>query len=203
MDQVKEIARNVVLVVFLAGVLEMLLPPKSGMGKYIQLIMGLFVIVSILTPVMSLLHQELALDALAVNGNTGLSEQQSIFQKGLEMKAQNEDWARNSALNKMNKQVAALARLVPGVEEAHAEILVEEDFIRTGEIKLVKVFTTLRQHSDKSAAGVVKPVKVELTEGNEELTVVYGPEEIKSRVKETIMNFYGLRAEQIEVFIKQ
>ena len=61
---IKNIAGNVVLIVFFASVLEMFLP-KSSMTKYIQLIMGLFVIVSILNPIIGLLTDDFSLNAFA------------------------------------------------------------------------------------------------------------------------------------------
>lgn len=54
MDSLQDLIRNLAIILLLAGFLEMLLPSKSMKG-FVKLIMGLFVISAILTPLTSFL----------------------------------------------------------------------------------------------------------------------------------------------------
>lgn len=199
METVIAVARNIVMLIFLAAVLEILLPPKSSMGRYLQLIMGLFVVVAVLSPALDWMDKGIELETLAFIQEPAIS-QKVVLQKGEEMQRENQRLIIETTLAKMSKQIEALTKLVPGVEKVKVDISVDNNFIETGLINLVKI-EAWREKQSGEYGTKIEPVKVSLTNSATEEASAVAPEALEKRIKETVSNFFSLNPQQIEIIV--
>lgn len=200
METITAMARNVVMIIFLAAVLDMMLPPKSSLGRYLQLVMGLFMVVSILSPVLDWLNKSSELETLAIFSQEQTGSQKTILQKGEEMLEENQRLAAETAITRMKKQIEALTKLIPGVGEARVQISVDNNFIETGIIKQVKIEAWREKKQQEKTTGI-EPVKVSLTNTSKESAPEIDAGLLERRIKETVGNFFSLNPEQIEIVI--
>ncbi|MDA8442547.1 MAG: stage III sporulation protein AF [Peptococcaceae bacterium] len=124
MQSIKELVRNIAVVILLASFLELLLPNNS-MRRFVQLIMGLFVLTAIVGPVAGLLHQPLAFEVPAWSPAIGNSAEQDIaqaFQQGDSIRQQSQQAALDQYKQVMQRQIKALALTVSGVKQIDSEV---------------------------------------------------------------------------------
>lgn len=201
MNLVKEIARNVILIVFFASVLEMLLPPKSEMGKYIRLIMGLFVIISILGPVLSPLNENLAANVLAANYLGSNAKQQNAIEAGLVVKKENEELIAKIVQEKIKQQICTIAELVPGVHKAEADISFGHSFIQSGEIDSILITVFISEGEEENKIKKVQPVAIESGSTVDPNNIQN--EAIRAKVHQTVTTFFDLAPEKIKIKLAQ
>lgn len=215
MDTLAEMVKSVVIIVLLAGFAEMLLPGEE-MGRYVQLVMGLFVIVAILTPVLGLLRREGEFEVMAWQlPARPVAAWEEVRREGEEIARRQEEVALREYTSRLAGQVEALARLVPGVAWAEAVVSVREGKgPSAGALERVNLTVGLGSAAGEppgSAAGAaqippggpVAPVRIrppaEPPPGPGGPPPPAGGAGVEARVRETIRDFYGLQPEQINV----
>jgi len=183
------LVRNLALILLLATFLEMLLPNKSMRG-FVQMVMGLFVISAILTPITTFLHTPLSMDipawtittpqdlpAIAVEGQGAQIGRDAV-----------QEQYRQILIN----QIKALAMGVSGVGDAEVEVRFEEGaggMIDQPRINEIHVSLTSAQEIQ-----LVKPVII----GEAQDTVgIHSPK--AEEVRERIATFMNLAKEKVFV----
>jgi len=194
MEIIASTIKNVVLIVFFASVIEMFLP-RSSISRYVQLIMGLFVIVSILNPIANIKANDLQLKILSPS-KTEQSQITKGINNGLNFKEINLVFAQDTVISNLEKQVEALVTIVPGVKEAKVKIVTDPEFINNGEIDkiLIQIKSNLEKENDSS----VEIVQIDTLIEHKNIIELF-PEESKQQIKTTVSNFYGLDENLIEV----
>ncbi|HHU33242.1 MAG: stage III sporulation protein AF [Zhaonellaceae bacterium] len=194
MEIIASTIKNVVLIVFFASVIEMFLP-RSSISRYVQLIMGLFVIVSILNPIANIKANDLQLKILSPS-KTEQSQITKGINNGLNFKEINLVFAQDTVISNLEKQVEALVTIVPGVKEAKVKIVTDPEFINNGEIDkiLIEIKSNLEKENDSS----VEIVQIDTLIEHKNIIELF-PEESKQQIKTTVSNFYGLDENLIEV----
>ena len=187
MEIIASTIKNVVLIVFFASVIEMFLP-RSSISRYVQLIMGLFVIVSILNPIANIKANDLQLKILSPS-KTEQSQITKGINNGLNFKEINLVFAQDTVISNLEKQVEALVTIVPGVKEAKVKIVTDPEFINNGEIDkiLIEIKSNLEKENDSS----VEIVQIDTLIEHKNIIELF-PEESKQQIKTTVSNFYGL-----------
>lgn len=149
METIREIIRGIAIIIIFAGFLEMLLPDNE-MRRYIQLVVGLFVIVSMLSPLTKLMGSGGGIDVAAwqpiANDNTA-----KIIDKGKAIAANEQERLRAGNQERILAQISALAKL-------HSEVAkVEVKMLKLDNVQ-IKIFflkgVTLKQK--ETIAGRVK-----------------------------------------------
>ncbi len=107
--------KDIIAVILLAALVELLLPNKS-MQRYARLVVGLFILITILTPILRLFQ----------------SDMQSKLDQGLAM------WSADSAVSGV--QMASLAEIRQNAEELSARR--EEEVARLTELRLEQAMQT-------------------------------------------------------------
>lgn len=152
MQTLHTLVRNLTIILLLAGFLEMLLPNKSMRG-FVQMVMGLFVISAVLTPITSLLHSPLTMEIPAWTVTTP-QDLPAIAAEGQGVKL-GRDAVQGQYRQILMNQIQALALSTNGVAAASVDIRFEE---KTGGVtdlpKIAEVVVTIT-----SAKEEVKPVK--------------------------------------------
>ncbi|MFZ5688150.1 MAG: stage III sporulation protein AF [Bacillota bacterium] len=216
LEILSDIVRNIAFIVLLAAFVEMLLPGEQ-IGRYVRLIMGLFVVVTLLTPILDNLDKGLAYGVTAWNipSNRGLT---TILQRGEELKQRQEEIALREYVNRLERQIQAVVQLVSGVDRAVVSVELERGQSRQlGEIKKVTIAVWVKssprekfeeeQENEKAGNQVaprrelVAPIQVYL--GTETVQgVSHGQtlsENILQNVKTTVCHFYDLPPSKVVV----
>ena len=183
MQTLQLLVRNLAVVLLLAAVLELLLP-NGKMSKYVQLVMGLFVIAAVLTPITSFLHMAMSMDIPAWNtvqtqdlpvlaDNQGAQAGQNAVQ----------DQFRHIIIN----QVRALAISLSGAADAGVEVsfgdnpttLTEQPQIKAINVHLIKSAGVKPVEPVDIGAGQTNKTIPSMNEVQEKLAVMLGvPKEI-------------------------
>jgi len=196
MEQLIEATRNIVLIIFFASVFEMILP-KSSLGKFVQLIMGLFIIITILTPIMNLSTENFELKILTLSkAERSLVDQG--FKKGLNLQAESQVLAKGTVIANLERQIAAIANLVPGVVAVEVEVIPDQDFVKTGRID--KIYIQVKPKNDEE--GSVKIVKISNSSENRDILTKF-PEETAQNIRETVASFFGFDTRIIEILARE
>ncbi|MHB1419265.1 MAG: stage III sporulation protein AF [Bacillota bacterium] len=216
LDAVREMVRNIAVIILLTSFLEMLIS-NNEMTKYVRLVMGLFIIIAVLTPVMSLLDKQRSSEVMAweFQPESQSGQLASILENGKELSQLNIDEALEQYRARVEGQIRALALLVKGVNDALVSVELSTD--ATGypqAITLVRVVVTPVGEEDKQKGPQIKEVNPVLVGGGNEGAgtglslpsptsdtnkAIVDREQIVRGVKATVSSFYSLTQEKIMV----
>lgn len=204
METIYQLVRNIVFLVLLAAFLEMLLPLKET-RRFVEVIFGLFVVVAVLNPVVALFDQKHFLTQ-EVYQEVGTEELKAILSRGKELQRAAAVEARAVYGKRLEDQIRTMACLVPGVGAAVVKVEQEAwdpSLQSVGGVE--RVFITLRpEEDDNQPIPPVERVYVsseadEPDPGSRNPEGRQGREEVRLRVQETIVSFFGLHKEQVIV----
>lgn len=195
MQTLQTLVRNLAVILLLASFLEMLLPNKSMRG-FVQLVMGLFVISAILTPITTFLHSPLAMEIPAWSTTTN----EDVPVMATEDQGLN---AGRSAVQEQYRailvnQIKALALSNSGVEAVEVDITFEEKSTSGGltdqpKISLVKVLIS----PDKKVIQPVEPIII--GEATDTTNTSAQPSQTNEELRETIATFMSISKEAIQI----
>lgn len=123
-EAINHIVVNIVVIIIITTILDLLMP-EGRMQSLVKLVMGMFVVVSMLAPVTSILHQEHFLDAWVLE----LPQEQqmdSIMAQGEEMRMEQTKAMWQEYQKKLNGQISAILLLMPEVERCYVSTQVDE-----------------------------------------------------------------------------
>lgn len=216
LDVISDLVRNIAIIILFAIFIEMLLP-NNDMSRYLQLVMGLFILIAILTPVVSFLDKDDLLETSLWKFTGGKEEVQSILAQGEEIGEINKQQALEEYCSRIQKQIEALARLVPGVEDVQSIVtLRDNDILQFGSISEVRIWVSPRKDSDSkeemsNVEARINIEKIEIGEigKNRELPKtekeqdrvnnIKNLDEISKKIVKTVSNFYGIGEQQIKI----
>ncbi len=137
MDTVRTIVRNIAIVILLASFLELLLPNNS-MRRFVQLVMGLFVLMAVLGPVVKLLDRPLSFEIPAWSETGAGSDQElaQVLQQGQSLKDKSKQAAMDGLKQALEQQAKALALTVQGVKE----VSLQANLKQSGEVESLEVY---------------------------------------------------------------
>lgn len=198
MQTLQTLVRNLAVILLLASFLEMLLPNKSMRG-FVQLVMGLFVISAILTPITTFLHSPLAMEIPAWSTTT--AEDVPVMAT--------EDQGLNAGKNAVQEQyrqilvsqIKSLVLSTARVEAAEVDITFEEKPTSRGltdqpKISLVKVLLS----PDKKEIQSVTPIVI--GQGTNTKSTTNNTAEISQKdeeLRDTIATFMSISKEAVQI----
>lgn len=154
MQTLQTLVRNLAIIILLATFLEMLLPNKSMRG-FVQMVMGLFVISAVLSPVTAFLNTPLSMEVPAWTATTP-QDMPALAIEGQGIRVGRDAVQEQYRLILVN-QIKALALSTPGVETVQVDVEFEEGaggVIDQPNIASVRVMIT----ADKGEIETVKPI---------------------------------------------
>ncbi len=176
METLRNLVKNLAVILLIATFLEMLLPKKSMRG-YVQLVMGLFVISAVLSPISSLLKAPLALEIPAWS-QAGQQDLPVLAGQGTAI-GQNavQEQYRKILIN----QIKAIAVGVSGVKDVKADIrfLGKQGGI-TDQPEIESVRITLL--ASKQEIEPIKPVVIGESNKDKEVRTSQVAEEVREKV---------------------
>ncbi|MBO8128483.1 MAG: stage III sporulation protein AF [Peptococcaceae bacterium] len=191
METVQTLVRELVILAILAVLLELLLP-ESDMRRYVRMVLGLLVIVSVLQAVTGYWGNPWGMDfeVLSIE-NEAVRTSSDILRDGKNLWEQNQALVEDHYKTGLAKQIKALTRLNP-------------------EIEVTDVDVKIAKGSQGGAFGNIEEIIINIDRaqpGGDELAVSgeVGPAvqpEVADRLKETVADFYNLQAEQVKILYR-
>lgn len=201
MTVLTELVRNIMLIILLTTFLEMLMP-SSSMQRFVKVIMGLFILIAILNPILRLINQQQDLEAFVWQQENS-AQFNSILKQGECLQKVNEDLFWENYQQQIERQMESLLKLIHGVDEAEVQIkLAQTSKGETRELfRKVAVTVGRKEEEGERGWGLIKPVKIVVGEINEEKTAVLSREEqlLQLEIVKTLCHYFGLKDEQISV----
>lgn len=165
MEMIKAWVRDLVILVIFASMLEMLLP-NGSLKKYVKLVIGFFMMLAILNPILSLFRADYTAFYPFNTLPNGKSQQAMIQQEGAKIQKANEMLAVNTYQSQLEQQIRALILTQGEVEDAQVQVTAGEN----GTIEAVQIGLELvnsegkEQTSSNSSTKVdtVRPVKIQI-----------------------------------------
>lgn len=209
METVRLIVRNLVFLVLISAFLEMLLPLRDT-RRFVQVVMGLFVLIVVLGPLVSLFRHDIPLNLLSLpSGEPDNTQLQSILTQGQALQQSNLKKAQDDYVKRLEEQVVALAQLVPGVRDASASVTLDASPGQQSMGAVSKVIVQVRTGQKADKTGIVTPVEQVNIGGKQDsdnskekqgqADVSGANEEIVRQVKETVTSMFGLNPGQVVV----
>ena len=199
MDALQELVRSLATVIILTSFLEMLLP-NSKMKNYTRLILGLFVIVIILNPVLAFLGSPDAFSAQAWVPSSQEQDMDNILKDAQELSGKAQDSAVKEYSAKVEQQIAALVRLSPEISHAEVEVELRESVSSEalGALEKVAITAHIKALEPESGMASESDLKVSAIEPvtQEEKNA---QEQIERRLQSIVSDFYGLMPDQVSV----
>lgn len=189
MQLLQEIVRNVLVIIILTSFLELLLP-EGGVRPFVRFAVGMFIIIAVLNPVLSLLFSERELKVNLWDYQLEESKSEEIIDNGQQIQQEIITQHNEIAKEKLQGQIDAVAVLVPGVEEVKSEIEIGQD----GKVQAVNIWL-------QSGSPEVKKAKdgIQVFSGEDSSLSREEKKVIEDKVISIIGNFYGLSTSQIKV----
>jgi len=162
-DVLRDLVRNVSLVVLIASFIDLLLPGNQ-MDRYLKLITGLFILISIFNPVMNFLDRAQTFEMTAWQYQPNRQEKlESIFRQGEEIARVTKNAAWHEYKQRVERQIVSLVKLVPGVKEVQVDVQVESrEKAYYGAIRQVVLVVTVGPGEIRQNETLVNPVRVEI-----------------------------------------
>ncbi len=192
--------KSIIYVVLFASFLELLLP-NSSMQRFIRVIMGLFILLAILNPVIGVLETKLSADQIPALAQTGgpLPDTE-ILNAGTQVAGKRNQLAQEIYARDLSKQIRAMVMAIDGVANAKVTVSVADD-AQSGSKTMGKINTVVVYIEPGIAADERKIDKVtigsntaEMPKQSNKLSPV-----IISKVKRMVTELYQLKSSQVEV----
>lgn len=189
MSTLAEIVKNILFIIILASFLEILLP-DGGLKPFVRFAIGLFILISVLNPVFSLLFSEQQLEVKLWDYQSNDRQSEQILKQGQAVSRQITESNNAAVKEKVQGQVSSMAMLVPGVDQLETKIEVG----RTGNLEKLHILVKAGAPGDvKGAANtqVFSEIPAKVTE--EEKAAV------REKISALLCNLYGLQKSDIEI----
>lgn len=200
MEALSDIVKNVAIIILLTTFLDMLLPNNS-MQRFVKVVMGLFVMVAILTPILNLFEGDFELTAWQLS-SLPQHKVETVLAQGEEMAKVQQEQALVEYKSRLEKQMEALIKLVPNVQFVKCEVILEpvEQIGALGKIE--KVFVWVTPGEDTSSGGIKPVERVEINIGKENRSSSTREERdpvMEEKINTIITNYYNLDEQEIEI----
>lgn len=188
--------KYIIFVVLFASFLELLLP-SSSMQRFVRVIMGLFIMLAIMNPIISIVQNHLIptnqVPALSTNfGN-------SIINDSMNMSNERERLSLELYKKELTQQMKILVMAIDGVADVHVNVeinTIKNSSIAGGIESVLLYIKPGLSAKDRKVAPVSKITIGEQKDKTEDPHI-----ELKKRISEIVTELYQIPKEKIEVRI--
>ena len=189
MTALTEIVRNVLVIVLVAGFLEMLLP-EGNMKPLVRLCIGMFILIAVLNPVLNFFFNERDFQI----GSWDYQPEQAepvidIETEGARINRAMLDQSQKVARAKLEEQINAVAVLVPGVEKVAAQVEIDEKG------KMQNLMLSVSTGTEEVEPDENKSARVRGKSRNDDET----RERLENKIIDLIHNLYGFEESTIKI----
>ncbi len=165
--------------------------------RFLEVVVGLFVLITILNPIVSLIQQEPQLQLDIQEGNK--QELDEILNQGKQLQQVQVEQARSNYGKRIEEQVAVIAQMVPGVEQAEARVQFAAGSSLDSVGVIEKVEIVIKKERSQSIVDPVKRVSIEPGDGEQAEKVEESDEGLLKEVQSTVASLYGLQPSKVVV----
>ncbi len=213
MEVLKELVRNVVIIILLTTFLDMLLPSGS-LRPFVKVIMGLFVLVSLLNPLLSFFLNENEFEVFAWQQENSTAGFDTVLADSSRLNNVNQEIFLRNYASQIAVQMESLLKLVKGAEDINVQVVLEggQQAGSLEGIKKVTVFVGLIKTASipENKGQVVEPVKIKIESdqpSDREIAVenkgadAKNSEQmiIESEISDILVKYFALKPAQISV----
>lgn len=193
--------KGIIFVVLFASFLELLLPNNS-MQRFVRVIMGLFIMLAILNPIIGVMERQLTVDqvpVLAARVDSSLANA-NVLNAANEVAGKRDQLARDLYVRDLSKQIRATVMAISGVADAKVTVNIETDTPQPnkemGKIKNVVIYiepgiTANERKIAKVTVGITIP---ETAQESKLLSTV-----VVDKVTRVVTELYQIKSSQVEV----
>lgn len=201
LQALSDIVKNVAIIILLTTFLDMLLP-NTSMQRFIKVVMGLFVLLAIITPILDLFQADYDLTAWQLSSLPEYKVETVLAQGEKIVKLQG-DQALEEYTNRLERQIEALVKLVPGVGVVSCKVIAEP-IKKVGAIakieKAIVWVTPAEQIDSGKEVEPVDPVRIQIGTLNDSTpTMDKFNQVVEEKIVNIIANYYNLQKEDIEI----
>ncbi|MGI6678571.1 MAG: stage III sporulation protein AF [Dehalobacterium sp.] len=210
LDTISNLVRNVTVIVVIAGFLEMLLP-AGEIKKFVKTVLGLFILVTILNPLISLLDQNKSAEVLAwqdpIIKNSSL---ETILGQSEEISQEMNEKAMVMYQENLAKQLETVVNLIKGVAwtKVTLKLTAEDNHKLQNEIELVNLIVGMKKEDvapgeERKGIQQVEEIKVSISQEREKKYPrdIIQNQELEDTIRATVKIFFSLKDEQIHIQI--
>jgi len=192
-DAISAWIKNIILLVLFASFLELLLP-TSSMQRFIRVIIGLFIMLAILNPVIDIIQNRWFNEQIpALSTNSTNSE--TVLNKANMVAGERERLSYDIYKKELAKQIRATVIAIEGV--ADAQIAVEFDRARNGSSTgMPQNITVYVKPGIGAGDGKVAKVTIGNSSSSEQTEL---KPQLKNKITYTIYELYQIPKEHIEI----
>lgn len=196
MEILQEMVRNIVVIVLITTFLDMLLP-SSNMQRFVKVIMGLFILVSLLNPVIYLLDKNEEFEVLAWQYQ-GAEVDENILTKSKELETVNDMLLHENYVKRLERQIEALVKLVEGVKEATIKVTLKTGSKNEQTESIEHVYVEVLCKDEEREESLVEPVKIDIKGTQAEEKKLYDTKLVDD-IKKVICQYFSCNFQDIEV----
>ncbi|MDF2572739.1 MAG: stage sporulation protein [Sporomusa sp.] len=193
--------KSIIFVVLFASFLELLLPNNS-MQRFIRVIMGLFIMLAILNPIINIIENKMTEDqipTMATRSSSDLSAGGDILNAANHVAGKRNELARELYVKDLSKQIRATVLAIDGVADAKVSVEIADTPPQQGtigKIKSVVVYIEPGITADerKIAKVIIRPDGLEKTPESNNLS-----QAVIDKIKRAVTELYQLKSNQVEV----
>lgn len=190
MESIAEIVKNLLVIIIVTSFLELLLP-EGGLRPFVRFAIGLFIIITVLNPILSFIFDKNAFEIQWWDTSSLRNQVSEINSAGQNLNQEISKFGNREFKEKIEGQISALVLLVPGVQESHTRVEIDNDgAVQSAEIT---VSPGLRQAEENGGRAAFQ----EAQKLNEDEI-----EAIKLKINDLVKNLYGFENVEIKVLFE-
>lgn len=193
------LVKNIIFIILIAVFVEMLLPLRES-RRFLEVVVGLFVLITILNPIVSLIRQEPLLELEFEEGNK--KELQEILDQGKELQQVQEAQARNNYGQRLEEQIAVVACMVPGVDKAEAKVQFAAGSSMESVGMIEKIEILIKKVGPQHTVNPVEEVSISSGGGEPAEQVDTSDQDVLEQVQKTVVSLYGLQPGMVVVTLE-
>lgn len=199
-----EIVRNVAIIVLLTSFIEMLLPSNS-LQRFIKVIMGLFIMVTILNPILTLIDQDMVISSWQLNIPSAEAID-TVLAQGKEVSDLQQFQIIDEYQIRIEKQMEAMVKLIPEVSTVKCQIEVEPIDKMGGIAKINTADLWVTLQGNVNSDNLVEPVKPIIITSNNSTNLIsteleINKPEVKEKIIGVISSYFNVDRDFIKVTI--
>lgn len=198
---IKQWVGNVVALVFLAMLLELLLP-RGNMQRFVRVVMGLLVMLAVLQPVFGLVANGLGLAGIGAAVGGASLDIDRILADAERLRQQNSDLTMAAYRRQIERDMELRLARLPGVTAVSCSVDIVADRESADYKAIAAVTVTLVPGDDAGsgpASGAIAPIAPVTIGQPQAKPPPRISAELRGLVERTLIVDYGLTAEQITV----
>lgn len=193
--------KNIVVILLLTSFVELLLP-ESELEKYTRVVLGLFIVIAILNPILNLFNtnydfQQIT-DLLTVEGERKINKSEMI-ERGKELRDTSQEEARSNYKHQLTRQITALLSFDDDLPQSSVKVNLKSN------TEIEKIIINLQKNKKANEPEFDQEIRVDDIEVNNGVkqerkeSKQKSLEKVSHKIKKQLANFYNLSHKQIVV----